>query len=339
MTRTMALPDTQTAIVITAAGGPEVLQPQTLAVPQPGDGQVLIRVRAAGINRHDVHQRSGGRHSDGTAVPGLEVCGTIAAVGAGVDPARIGARIGDRVMALVQGGGYGQYVVANAPLVLPAPDSLSDVEAAGFPEAAFTTWWNFFHLMSLTKDGFALFHGGTSGVGHIALQAMSALGYRVIATAGSAKKVAAAKDFGAHEAFSYRDPDLADKVMAATGGQGITCLLDVSAGAHLAQDIRMMAPDGQIAHLSGGGGADLAIPLRDIMAKRIRITGSLLRPLPLDRKTAVAEDLRRDVLPLLGTRVRPAIAATFDLADAARAHAAMEENAHIGKIMLSVDHD
>ncbi|WP_298493318.1 NAD(P)H-quinone oxidoreductase [uncultured Maritimibacter sp.] len=331
----MARPETQTAIVITAAGGPEVLEPETAAVPVPDAGQVLIRVTAAGINRHDVHQRSGGRHSDGTAVPGLEVCGTIAAVGPGVDE----ARIGERVMALVQGGGYAQYVVASVPLVLPAPDALSDIEAAGFPEAAFTTWWNFFHLMTLGKDGFALIHGGTSGVGHIALQAMSALGYRVLATAGTDAKVAAAKEFGAYEAFSYRDADLAAKVREATGDQGIAALLDVSAGAHLAQDIQMMAPDGQIAHLSGGGGAELSIPLRDIMAKRLCITGSLLRPLPLERKAAVAEDLRRDVLPLLGTRIRPTIAATFDLRDAARAHAAMEENAHIGKIMLTVDHD
>ena len=192
--------------------------------------------------------------------------------------------------------------------------------------------------MSFGKGGFALIHGGTSGVGHIALQAMSALGYRVIATAGTETKVAAAKDFGAHEAFSYRDENLAAKVMDATGGQGISSLLDVSAGAHLKQDLQMMAADGQIAHLSGGGGTELAIPLRDIMAKRLCITGSLLRPLPLDRKVAVAEDLRRDVLPMLGSKVRPAIAATFDLLHAASAHAAMEENAHIGKIMLTVEH-
>ena len=333
--KAMPIPETQTAIVITKAGGPDVLEPKTVEVPQPGSDQMLIRVSAAGINRHDVHQRVGGRHSDGTAVPGLEVCGIIVAVGAGVDQ----GRIGERVMALVQGGGYGQYVVANQQLVLPAPNTLSDIEAAGFPEAAFTTWWNFFHLMTCRKDSFALIHGGTSGVGHIALQAMSALGYRVIATAGTETKVAAAKAFGAHDAFSYRDEDLAAKVMEATGGQGISSLLDVSAGAHLKQDIQMMAPDGQIAHLSGGGGADLAIPLRDIMAKRLCITGSLLRPLPLDRKAAVAEDLRRDVLPLLGSKVRPTIAATFDLRDATKAHAAMEENAHIGKIILKVEHD
>lgn len=331
----MQIPETQTAIIIREAGGPEVLVPETVPVDRPASGQVLIRVAAAGINRHDVHQRSAGRHSDGKAVPGLEVSGTVVALG----PDVTGLAEGERVMALVQGGGYGQYVVANAPLVMPAPDALSDLEAAGFPEAAFTTWWNFFHLMSLTTDQFALFHGGTSGVGHIALQAMSALGYRVIATAGSDAKVAACTEFGAAAAFSYRDADLADKVMAATEGQGISALLDVSAGAHIDQDIRMMAADGQIAHLSGGGGAALSIPLRDVMAKRIKITGSLLRPLPLDRKAKVAEAIRKDVWPLLGTKVRPTIAEVFDFRDAAGAHRAMEANSHIGKIMLTVTQD
>ena len=330
----MTIPKTQTAIVITGKGGPDVLVPETIAVPVPGPGQLLIRVAAAGINRHDVHQRAGGLHSDGTPVPGLEVCGTIAAIGPDGDQ----RRIGERVMALVQGGGYGQYVVASDVLVLPAPDGLSDIEAAGFPEAAFTAWWNFFHLMTLGKDQFALIHGGTSGVGHIALQAMSALGYRVIATAGTEAKIAAAKGFGAHEAFSYRDAELAAKVLEATAGQGVSALLDVSAGAHLDQDLKMMAMDGQIAHLSGGGGATLGLPLREIMAKRLRVMGSLLRPLPLDRKAPVSEDLRRDVLPLLGGKVRPVIAATFDFRDAAAAHTAMEANDHIGKIILKVEH-
>ena len=331
----MMIPETQTAVVITAAGGPDVLVPERVPVGMPGPGQVLIRVTAAGINRHDVHQRAGGRHSDGNAVPGLEVCGTVAALGNGVE----GLPAGGRVMALVQGGGYGQYAVASSALTMPVPDELTDSEAAGIPEAVFTAWWNFFHLMSLGKDQFGLFHGGTSGVGHIALQAMSALGYKVLATAGSDGKVAAAKAFGAYAAFSYRDPDLAAKVMDATGGAGISALLDVSAGAHLEQDLKMMADDGQIAHLSGGGGAALAIPLRDVMAKRIRITGSLLRPLPLDRKVLVAESIRKEVWTLLGREVRPVIAQEFYFRDAAAAHRLMEANSHIGKIMLRVTHD
>ena len=328
----MPYPETQTAIIITEAGGPEVLVPRQVPVITPRAGQILIRVSAAGVNRHDIHQRAAGKHSDGQAIPGLEVCGTVIELGEGVSS----VSLGDRVMALVQGGGYGQYVVANAPLVMPAPETLSDIEAAGIPEALFTTWWNFFNLMSLEKGQFALFHGGASGVGHIALQAMSALGYDVIATCGSEEKVAAARGFGARDAFSYSDPDLARKVMATTGGLGISTLLDVSAGAHFEQDLQMMAPDGTIAHLSGGGGASIEVPLRSLMAKRIRITGSLLRPLPLERKAVVADMIRKDVWPMLGNQVRPTIAHVFDFANAAEAHRAMEANKHIGKIMLNV---
>lgn len=328
----MALPDRQNVIRITAAGGPEVLVPDLGPVPGPGRGQVLIRVAAAGVNRHDIHQRAAGRHSDGLDIPGLEVCGTIAALGAGV----AGLDLGARVVALVQGGGYAEYVLAEAPLVLPAPEGLSDVEAAAVPEAAFTTWWNYFGLMALRPEHFALIHGGTSGVGHLALQALSALGYPILATCGTAEKCAAAEAFGAQAAFSYADPDLAAKVMAATGGRGISALVDVSAGAHLAQDLAMMAPDGCIAHLSGGAGAELRLPVRALMEKRIRITGSLLRPLPLALKTGIAERLRTDLWPLLGRSVRPAIARCFDLRDAAAAHREMERNRHIGKIMLTV---
>jgi NADPH:quinone reductase len=331
----VALPEQQIAVEITKAGGPEVLVSTSLAVPEPGVGQVLIRVSAAGVNRHDVHQRSAGRHSDGLAIPGLEVCGEVVACGSDVSkPA-----VGDRVMALVQGGGYAQYVLAHAELCLPAPDSLTDVEAAGIPEALFTTWWNFFDLMSLEKTGFALIHGGTSGVGHLALQAMSALGYRVIATSGSDEKVDAALGFGAFSAFRYDAPDLAKMVDEATNGQGVSALLDMSAGAHFEQDLEMMAPDGWIAHLSGGGGGTLEVPLRAIMAKRIKLTGSLLRPLAIARKAAVANKLRREVLPLMGHEVRPTIAATFDLAQANEAHREMEAGHHIGKIILRVTHD
>ncbi|WFE76467.1 NAD(P)H-quinone oxidoreductase [Roseinatronobacter sp. S2] len=331
----MRVPDTQTAIIITKAGGPGVLVPSRTPVPKPEDGQVLIRVSAAGVNRHDVHQRAAGRQSDGLAIPGLEVCGTVAALGNAVPDITVGAR----VMALVQGGGYGQYVLANAALVMPAPTSLSDIEAAAIPEAAFTTWWNFFGLMALQKDQFALIHGGTSGVGHIALQALSALGYKILATSGTEEKCAAARGFGADAAFLYSAPDLAAQVMAATGGRGISALVDVSAGAHLAQDLDMMAPDGTIAHLSGGGGAAINVPLSKIMARRIRITGSLLRPLPLERKARIADMIRKEVWPQLGTQIRPAIAHSFDFRDAAKAHSEMEKNTHIGKIMLTISHD
>jgi NADPH:quinone reductase-like Zn-dependent oxidoreductase len=190
--------------------------------------------------------------------------------------------------------------------------------------------------MRLQREEFALIHGGTSGVGHIALQALSALGYRVLATAGNARKIKAARGFGAFASFSYKDADLAAKVMDATGGAGIGALLDMSAGAHLAADLEMMAPDGRIAHLSAGGGGVLNVPLKALMAKRISITGSLLRPLALARKTEVAAMIERDVAPLLGGKVRPAIACEFPLEDAAAAHREMEKGSHIGKIVLRV---
>ncbi|MCR5857971.1 zinc-binding dehydrogenase [Mesorhizobium sp. J428] len=317
--------------MIRTAGGPEALQLDRVPIPIVTAGMVLIRVTAAGVNRHDVNQRIAGKHTDGTPIPGLEVCGEVVSLGEGVTE----PRLGDRVMALVQGGGYGQYVAASAALALPAPTSLTDTEAASLPEALFTTWWNYFGLMALEKDQYALIHGGTSGVGHLALQALSSLGYKPIATAGSLVKVAAALEFGALAAFSYSDPDLANKVMTATAGQGISALLDMSGGAHIEQDVAMMAEDGWIAHLSGGTG-EFKLPLRTVMARRIRLTGSLLRPLPLDRKRRIAEKLRHEVLPLVGTKIRPRIAAEFNLARAAEAHRLLEEGQQIGKIVLRV---
>ncbi len=328
----MSIPSRQTAIIITAAGGPEVLQVAEMPVPHPGPNQVLIRISAAGVNRHDCNQRSAGVHHDGNPVPGLEVSGVVAALGEGVTE----FATGDAVMALVQGGGYAEFALADAALVMVVPDALDPVAAAGVPEALFTAWWNFFAMMRLQREEFALIHGGTSGVGHIALQAMSSLGYRVLATAGSARKVKAAEGFGAFAAFNYNHSDLVGKVLRATGGAGIGALLDMSAGAHMAADLEMMAPDGRIAHLSGGGGAALNVPLKTLMAKRLSITGSLLRPLALERKTAVAAMIRRDVLPILGTKVRPSVAAQFNLEDAAAAHREMEKGSHIGKILLRV---
>lgn len=298
--------------------------------PVPGPGQMLIAVAAAGVNRHDCNQRQAGAHHDGTPVPGLEVAGTVAACGAEVE----GWPAGTPVMALVQGGGYAGYALAEAALALPVPDGLSLDQAAGLPEALFTAWWNFFGLMRLIPGEVVLIHGGTSGVGHIAIQALSALGYRVIATCGSDDKLLAARRFGAFAAISYRAEDLAGQVLAATDGAGVDALLDMSAGAHLEADMQMMAPGGRIAHLSPGRGAVLAVPLRTLMARRIAITGSLLRPLPLALKAGVAAMLRRDAVPLLGRSVRPHIAATFPLDQAAQAHAMMEAGRHIGKILL-----
>ena len=328
----MRLPIQQKAMIITAAGGPEVLQVADMPVPRPGPNQVLIKVAAAGVNRHDCNQRAAGVHHDGNPIPGLEVSGVVVQRGDGVTD----IALGEQVMALLQGGGYAEFAVADAALVMKIPECLSMDESACIPEALFTAWWNFFGLMHLKQGEFALIHGGSSGVGHLALQALSALGYRVLATAGNDKKVKAATGFGAYAAFSYKDADLAARVKEATGGAGISALLDMSAGAHIAADLEMMAPDGRIAHLSGGVGGILSVPLKPLMAKRISITGSLLRPLALTRKTEISALIKRDVMPLFDGRIRPRIASRFALEDAAAAHRGMEKGSHIGKFLLQV---
>ena len=327
------VPQRHEAVLITAAGGPEVLQLATVPVPVPGPAEVLIKVAAAGVNRHDCNQRRAGPDHDPNPVPGLEVAGEIVALGRGVAQ----SRLGERVAALTQGGGYAHYVTAASALALPAPGSLKPVEAAASPEALFTAWFNFFDVLRLQPGERVLVHGGASGVASVAIPALNAIGYEVLATCGSDSKRAAALGFGARAAFDYNDADLAAQVKAATGGRGVDVILDVSAGAHLAADLEMLAPDGRIGHLSAGGGKDPCIPLRTLMAKQLSVTGSLLRPLDLERKTAVAERLLRDVWPLLGASVRPTIAATFPLAEAAAAHRAMERGEHIGKIVLTVE--
>ena len=327
-----SIPHEQEAILITAPGGPEVLRLATVPVPVPEPDEVLIKVAAAGVNRHDCHQRRAGPQFDPNPVPGLEAAGEIVAVGS--DAAQ--SRIGERVAALTRGGGYAHYVAAASALALPAPPALSIVEAAALPEALFTAWFNFFDVLRLEPGERVLIHGGTSGVGSLAIQALVAVGYETFATCGSDSKRMAALAFGARAAFDYNDPGLAQEVKAATNGHGVNVILDMSAGAHLAADLEMLAPDGRIGHLAPGGGKDLAIPLRLLMAKRIAVTGSLLRPLDLPRKAAVAERMMREVWPLIGRTVRPTIAATFPLAEAAEAHRAMERGDHIGKIMLTV---
>lgn len=328
----MALPEQFRQVVISGPGGPETLVLAERAMLRPGPGQILVKVAAAGVNRHDCNQRRAGQHHDGNPVPGLEVAGRVVGRGAGVE----GWADGTPVMALVQGGGYAEYVLADVALAMPVPEGLVLSDAAGLPEALFTTWWNFFFLMGLKPGEIALIHGGTSGVGHLALLTLSRLGYTVLATSGTADKVAASLGFGARAAFDYHDPDLAQQVLAATGGKGVSALLDMSAGAHIEADLAMMAPGGRIAHLSPGGDKVLPVPLRPLMAKRVAITGSLLRPLALETKTEVAAQLRREVLPMIEHGLRPTIAQRFPLEQAAASHRAMEQGAHIGKILLGI---
>ncbi len=329
------IPTTQRAIVISAPGGPDVLiENDHWPVPQLVDNNdVLIEVRAAGVNRHDCNQRKAGPAHEPNPVPGLEAAGVIVACGKSVPP----QRLGERVIALTDGGSYAQFVATASELTLPIPDGLDWISAAALPEALFTTWFNFFELMRLQPGENVLIHGGASGVGSIAIQLLKALGHSVYATAGSTEKRDAASRFGCTAAFDYNDPDLAKKIMTATGQRGVDAILDMSAGAHIDADLAMIATGGRISHLSAGGGKTLPVSLRALLARRASITGAFLRSTPLEIKTKIAGELREKAWPLLGVQVLPCIATIYPLANAADAHRHMERNTHIGKIILTGD--
>lgn len=328
----MTIPSTQRAIFITAPGGPEVLQLKEQPVPEPGPGEVLIKVAAAGVNRHDTGQRRAGPGIARTDVPGLEVAGTVVKLGDGVDP----SRLGQRVCALIDGGGYAPYATASDELTFPAPAGLTDLEAAGLPEAAFTVWFNVLELGRLQKHEIVLIHGGTSGVGSFGIMALTLLGYKVMATCGSADKCEAARKMGAIGAFDYHAKDLAAQIKAAAGKTPIGVILDMSAGAHLEDDFDVIAYGGRIMHLTPGASQTMSFRLNKLMAKQIWITGSLMRRLAHDRKIVVAKKLREDIWGKFGPNLKPIIAATFPYEKAAEAHAEMEQGRHIGKIMLTV---
>jgi putative PIG3 family NAD(P)H quinone oxidoreductase len=331
MSGVMALDaDRQLAMVITAAGGPEVLQPRREPVPTCGPQQVLIEVAAAGVNRHDVNQRRRGpdaRHSD---IPGLEVAGRIVAVGEYVTH----RKPGDTVCALVDGGGYASYAVADASLTLPVPHAMTMIEASALPEALFTTWHNFFTVARLQAGERVLIHGGTSGVGSIAIQLLSAFGHEVYATCGTDEKCETARSLGARAAFNYRTEDFARRTLEATGQRGVDVILDMAGVVHAEANIVALARRGRIVHLSPGGGADMRFPLRALMQKEGIVTGSLLLPLPLDEKAVIAAALADKVWPRLGTQIRPMISCTLPLAQAAQAHQRLEEGDVAGKIVL-----
>jgi putative PIG3 family NAD(P)H quinone oxidoreductase len=327
------IPNHQRAVIITAAGGPEVLsERQGWPVPRLGPDDVLIEVAAAGINRHDCNQRAAGPSREPNPVPGLEASGRIVACGADVSP----ERLGQAVIALTDGGSYAQYVATDQHLALDLPNGLDWIQGAALPEALFTAWFNFFELMRMAPGETALIHGGSSGVGTIAIQLLRALGHPVMATAGTAEKRAVALRLGCSAVFDYADSDLAEQIRAATGQRGVDCILDTSAGAHIAQDLAALAMGGRIALLSAGGGKDLGVPLRSLMARRASITGAFLRSTPLDLKRRIASELRQRIWPLLGTAVRPQIDSTYSLSEASRAHAHMETGRHVGKIVLAI---
>lgn len=330
---TSILPETMTAIVIEAPGGPEVLKPATLPVPSPGVGEILIKVEAAGVNRPDVLQRRGMYNPPPGAspLPGLEVAGTVAAIGPDVQD----WSVGDPVCALLAGGGYAEYCLAPAPQCLPVPKGLSAAEAAGLPETLFTVWTNVFERGRLQTGERFLVHGGSSGIGTTAIQLAKAWGAIVFATAGSAEKARACLDLGADVAIDYREQDFAAVIKEKTGGRGVDLILDMVGGDYVARNIDTLAVDGRQVSIAFLKGAKVEIDLQKVMAKRLTLTGSTLRPRSIAEKGAIAAALRAEVWPLIEAgRVKPVIHATFPLAQAAEAHALMESSAHVGKIIL-----
>jgi len=307
----------------------------TRPMPQPGDGEVLIRVAAAGVNRPDVVQRQGHYPPPAGAsdLPGLEVAGTVTALG----PDVTGVSVGDEVTALLSGGGYAEYAVAAAPLCLPIPAGLSMVEAAALPENYFTVWTNLFERGGCQAGEDVLIHGGTSGIGTTAIQLAKAFGARVFATAGTHAKARFCESLGAVRGIDYRTEDFVEIVKNATDGKGVAVILDMVAGTYVQRNIEAAAVEGRIVVIAVQAGARAEIMMNKLMIKRLTLTGSTLRPRTVAQKAAVAEGVRKNVWPLLAARrVRPIIHASFPLAEAAEAHRLMESSSHIGKIMLTV---
>jgi NADPH:quinone reductase len=323
------------AIEIATPGGPEQLRLTTRPMPEPGDGEVLIRVAAAGVNRPDVAQRQGHYPPPPGAsdLPGLEVAGTVTTLGPNVT----GISVGDEVTALLSGGGYAEYATAAAPLCLPIPAGLSMTEAAALPETYFTVWTNLFERGGCKTGDNVLIHGGTSGIGTTAIQLAAAFGARVFATAGTHAKARFCESLGAVRGIDYRTEDFVEIVKSATDGKGADLILDMVAGTYVQRNIEAAAVEGRIVVIAVLGGARAEIMMNKIMVKRLTLTGSTLRPRTIAQKAAVAVGVRRNVWPLLAARrVRPIIHATFPLAEAAEAHRLMETSNHIGKIMLTV---
>lgn len=322
-------------IEIRSPGGPEVLAPAERADPVPGVGEILIRVSAAGVNRPDVLQRRGRYPPPPGAsdIPGLEVAGTVARLGEGVQ----GWRTGDRVCALVAGGGYATLCVAPAPQCLPVPASLDLVAAGAVPETFFTVWTNVFDRGRLRPGDTALFHGGSSGIGTTAIQLADARGARVFATAGSDEKCRACEALGAERAINYRTEDFVAALKDLTDGRGVDLVLDIVGGEYAARNIAVLAVDGRLVQIGLMGGAALAtIDLGVILQRRLTITGSTLRARTVEEKGVIAAALRREVWPFLEDgRVKPVIYRTYPLVEAAAAHRLMESSEHVGKIVLT----
>ncbi|ACM32347.1 MULTISPECIES: NAD(P)H-quinone oxidoreductase [Diaphorobacter] len=329
--------DVMQAVEIAAFGPPEGLRLAERPVPQPGDGELLIRVAASGVNRPDVLQRKGNYAPPAgvSDLPGLEVAGVVES-GDAAAMAQAGLRVGDRVCALVAGGGYAQWCVAPVAQCLPVPQGLSDVEAASLPETFFTVWSNVFDRGRLQAGEVLLVQGGSSGIGVTAIQLARARGATVIVTAGSDEKCAACLALGAHHAINYKTQDFVAEARRLTDGRGVDVVLDMVAGSYVAREVECLAEDGRVVIIAVQGGLDAQFNAGLVLRRRLTITGSTLRPRPVAFKGAIAQALREHVWPLLASgAVKPVIHSTFPAAQAAQAHALMESNQHVGKIVLT----
>ncbi|MBS0480397.1 MAG: NAD(P)H-quinone oxidoreductase [Proteobacteria bacterium] len=317
-------------------GGPQVLQIVERPAPAPGEGEVLIKVAAAGVNRPELLQRAGmyPPPPGAPSILGLEVAGTIVAVGPGVEP----EMVGQPVCALVAGGGYAEYAVAPYGQCLPVPHALSMVEAAAMPETLFTVWTNLFERGYAAEGDTVLVHGGTSGIGTMAIALCNLFGVTIIVTAGSDEKCAAAKAIGADRAINYKAQDFVAEVKAITGGKGVAVVLDMVGGDYVARNLACLADDGRHVSIAVQGGAMATVPVFEIMRRRLTLTGSTLRPRSVAFKTAVADELARTVWPLVEQgRLKPVIDRVYPLAEAPDAHRRMEAGDHVGKIVLTME--
>ncbi len=329
------IPDVMRAIEIAAPGGPDQLRLVSRPTPRPGPGEVLVKVAAAGVNRPDLLQRMGVYPPPPGAsdIPGLEIAGTVVAAGAGATHL-----LGTRTCALVAGGGYADFCLAPAGTCLPVPEVLRLPEAAAFPETLFTVWVNLFERGFAADGDTVLVHGGTSGIGTMAIKLGSLFGLEVIVTCGSDEKCAAATALGAAYAINYRTADFVEKVKTLTGGKGVAVVLDMVGGDYLPRNLAALTDDGRHVSIAFQRGATAQVSIPDIMRRRLTLTGSTLRARSLEFKTMVADELARTVWPYVeSNRLKPAMDRLFPLAEAAAAHAHMESGDHVGKIVLTMD--
>jgi len=325
------------AIEITVFGGPEVLRQAERPMPVPGAGELLVRVSASGVNRPDVLQRTGNYPVPPGAsdIPGLEIAGVIEQ-GDARELADAGFKLGDRVCALVGGGGYAEFCVAPIGQCLPVPKGLTDVEASSLPETFFTVWSNVFDRARLQRGETLLVQGGSSGIGVTAIQLAKAMGAQVIATAGSDEKCAACLALGADHAINYKTQDFQAEVKRLSAGQGVNVILDMVAGSYVAKEIESLSEDGRLVIIAVQGGIKSEINAGLVLRRRLTITGSTLRPRPVAFKQAIAQACLKNVWPLLERgAIKPVIYRTYAASDAAQAHALMESNSHVGKIVLT----